>query len=65
MLFGPRAINRLALSAGVIGEIAEYLRRKTGICFKSETLKNKIEAYVKSGELSFEEVEPGVYRKAG
>lgn len=44
-------------------EIAEYIRRKTGICFKSETLRKKIDAYVRSGRLALEEVEPGVYRK--
>lgn len=46
-------------------EIAESIRRKTGICFKIETLKKKIEAYVRSGRLVLEEIQPGVYRRIG
>jgi hypothetical protein len=44
-------------------EISSYLKKRTGIYFKPETLEKKINAYAREGRLYVERDEMGIYRK--
>jgi len=46
-----------------INEIASKIRDKTGIEFKPQTLKRKIESYRESGKILLEEIEPRIYKR--
>jgi len=52
--------EREALS---LDEISSYLKKRTGIYFKPETLEKKIDSYAREGRLYVERDEMGIYRK--
>jgi len=46
-----------------LDEICSYLKKRTGIYFKPETLEKRINAYAREGRLCVERDDTGIYRK--